>query len=168
MVIFDLDQTLVDSRIAESMRQSRKWSKVYELIPQFSVYENISTLLEGLNDNDIATAIVTSSPASYGSRVVNYWSLGIRNLVAYHDTARRKPYPDPIFLAMERANVEPQQTFHIGDLASDTIAAKNAGVVSIGALWGTADPDKLIDSNPDFCFETVLELHQFLADQLFL
>ncbi len=167
MVIFDLDQTLIDSRIAEPMRRARDWSNVYDLIPRFSVYEGILTLLEDLQDNDIATAIVTSSPASYGRRVIAHWGLGIHNLVAYHDTARRKPHPDPIILAIERANIEPRRTFHVGDLANDTIAARNAGVVSIGALWGAEDPDALMDSNPEYCFETVSEMHEILADRLF-
>ena len=34
-VIFDLDQTLIDSSIAETERKRRNWKGVYELIPKF-------------------------------------------------------------------------------------------------------------------------------------
>mgnify|MGYP001456981473 FL=1 len=38
-IIFDLDQTLVDSNIAKSYRSARNWNTVYSLIPKFVLYE---------------------------------------------------------------------------------------------------------------------------------
>ena len=167
MVIFDLDQTLIDSRIAESKRRARKWGDVYRLIPSFSVYEGICPLIEDLQHNDIPIAVVTSSPRTYCERVITHWSLEIPICVGYHDTTFRKPHPDPINRAMEIAGMDPDQVVHIGDLARDTIAAKAAGVAAIGALWGAVDADSLIRSNPQCCFGTVADLHEYLAQQFF-
>jgi hypothetical protein len=49
-VLINLDLTLVDSRIAESVRRSRRWLAVYEMIPRFTRYEEGSELLAELSE----------------------------------------------------------------------------------------------------------------------
>lgn len=83
-------------------------------------------------------------------------------MVAYHDTQKHKPSPDPIFKAIENAGVQKGSVFHVGDMASDTEAAKAAGVTSLGALWGSLDPVSLRCSGPDHIFSDVGELSEFL------
>ena len=44
-IIFDLDQTLVDSNVAKPYRSAHNWSIVYSLIPKFILYTVIVSLL---------------------------------------------------------------------------------------------------------------------------
>ena len=64
-IIFDLDQTLVDSRHIEHLRRSRQWSIVYQKIPAILAYDGINEVLSVTRDNGIKLAIVSSSPSSY-------------------------------------------------------------------------------------------------------
>jgi len=165
MVIFDLDQTLIDSRIAGPERQARNWSGVYKLIPHFTVYDGVLELLCGLRDRGVPHTIVTSTPRPYCEKVVDHWGFEIpRNLmVCYHDTRAHKPSPEPILLGLQKLGARSGEGAHVGDDEKDTPAAKAAGVTAIGALWGAVDAEGLSASSPDQLFQTVGELEQYLS-----
>jgi phosphoglycolate phosphatase-like HAD superfamily hydrolase len=162
MIIFDLDQTLIDSSTAEPLRKKRKWGQVYSLIPLLKPYPGINALMSELHSQGITLGIVTSSPRIYCTKVVDQWGWPISNIVAYHDTAKHKPDPEPILMAIQKAGNVKEDHFYVGDMAADTHAAKAAGVTSLGALWGSSNPEGLRQSAPDFLFSTVAELNDFL------
>ena len=89
-VIFDLDQTIIDSRIAQAERTSRNWKNAYELIPSMRPYKDIVNLIHELLKQGIEVAVVTSSPRPYCERILNW--LGITGVVTvcYHDTEKHK------------------------------------------------------------------------------
>lgn len=45
-VIFDVDQTLVDTSCLEHERHICNWSQVYQLIPQARLFEGLEEVLE--------------------------------------------------------------------------------------------------------------------------
>ena len=165
--IFDLDQTIVDSSIAEEFRKNRDWQKVYELIPDFTIYDGMRGLIDAIVSKGYYISIVTASPATYCQKVIEHFKLPITITVCYHDTARRKPYPDPILLASEKMGIKPNKIISIGDRDIDIIASKAASVYCIGALWGTEESErnKLISSNPNLIFNTPKELVNFLISK---
>ncbi len=165
MIIFDLDQTLIDSSTAEPLRKKRKWSQVYSLIPSLKPYPGVNALISELQAQGASMAIVTSSPRTYCAKITDQWRWPISNIVAYHDTDKHKPDPEPILKAMQYGGGTKDDTYHIGDMAADTLAANAAGVASLGALWGSLDPVGLRQSAPDFLFSTVAELSGFLLER---
>jgi phosphoglycolate phosphatase-like HAD superfamily hydrolase len=167
-VLIDLDLTLIDSRVAEPMRKARRWPAVYEMIPEFTPYEGISDLMAELIAKEVAICVVTSSPKPYCERVVKHFKWEGIEMVCYHDTARRKPYPDPIQLGLRKLGVRRVEAISIGDDPRDTAAAKAAGVFSIGALWGALDRAALIESRPDALCKTVAELRNIVFTRLSL
>jgi len=162
MVIFDLDLTLVDSRSVLKYQQSGKWQLVFANVPKIMPYEGVPEILSNLRKCDIPIAIVTSSPDMYCKAIARHQGWHIDIVVGYHDTKRRKPHPDPINLALRRANVAPGNAVHIGDRPADTEAAKAAGVFSIGALWGATDTESLRNSEPDLLCQAVVDLADYL------
>ncbi|KHF28368.1 HAD family hydrolase [Paenibacillus sp. 3LSP] len=164
-VIFDLDQTLIDSSAAEPLRRAREWSRVYNMIPQLLPFPGINDMLKLLDQKNIPYSIVTSSPSSYCSRVIHYWKWKVHSTVCYHDTQRRKPHPDPMNLAVTKLGVPKELVVSVGDDARDVEAAKSAGIISVGALWGAENKSELLASSPDFLFDKVDQLVQFLNDR---
>lgn len=162
MVIFDLDLTLVDSRSVLKYQQSRQWRSVFAKVPEIEPYEGTSEILARLRDFRIPIAIVTSSPDQYCKAIARHHDWHIDIVIGYHNTKRRKPHPDPINLALQRACVAPENAVHIGDRPEDTVAARAAGVFSIGALWGSADAEALRNSEPDMLCQTVADLADYL------
>jgi len=101
-IIFDLDQTLVNSQSIEHLRRARNWSIVYQSVPSILAYDGIDEILTLARENYVKLAIVSSAPSSYVQRVVRHYGWLFDATVCYHDTIRHKPYPEPFFDATSK------------------------------------------------------------------
>jgi|LauGreDrversion4_2_1035121.scaffolds.fasta_scaffold13110_3 HAD superfamily hydrolase (TIGR01549 family) len=165
--IFDLDQTLIDSRNLEYYRDLRDWKTVNSMIDQsqFKSYEKIDEILITLKNRNFKIGLVTSSPASYANRIINKLNWKFDTLVCYHDTSLKKPNPDPILKALDNLNiskVEHENVFSFGDRDIDIIASKKAGVKSVACIWGTENAENLKKSNPDYIINYPEEILKFI------
>ena len=165
-VIFDLDQTLIDSSIAVDYRKPGKWPMAYSLIPDFPTYEGVIDIVNFLNANNVPICIVTSSPSKYCGLVLDHHKIEIANRVCYHDTTLRKPCPHPILKAAELINLNPSQIISIGDDAKDIIASNSAGVFSVAVTWGAVNLPELLASKPSAVCENAEQLKDLLISRL--
>lgn len=157
-VIFDLDQTLIDTSIALQYREARTWNKVYELIPRFKLYEGIADVIHYLSKENIPYCIVTASPSSYCQKVCTHWGINNSYTVCYHDTSKRKPHPDPINLAITRMRANIKQVISFGDRDIDIIASNTAGVISVACMWGCEDKEAIKKASPNYIIEHPSEI----------
>lgn len=160
-VIFDLDQTIVDSSTSEIYRNSRQWSKVYDLIPQFTLFNGIKELISELKSKRYKIAIVTTSPSIYTERVLNHFDISYNMKVCYHDVAKRKPFPDQYNKVIEELQLTSALTYTLGDRSIDIEAAHRANIISCACYWGTNEKDLLDKSLPNHKFETVKDAREF-------
>jgi len=80
-------------------------------------------------------------------------------VVAYEDTERHKPDPDPVLHAIDRLGGAPEQTAYVGDSPFDVQAAKSAGAFSVAVGWGGIHPDeRLLAEEPDAFVRSLAEL----------
>ncbi len=79
-------------------------------------------------------------------------------VVTYEDTDLHKPAPDPVLLAMQRLNANPETTLMVGDSQYDIQAAQNAGITAIGVSWSVKGAAFLKQYNPDFLINDIREL----------
>ena len=135
LVLFDLDMTLVDTSMLESLRSQRKWSEVYKRIPETRLlydpkkdYELQDLMKWGPKDR---AGIVTSSPRTYAQKICNYHNIHMPVLCAYHDTRNHKPHPEPIYYACEQVGVDPKRATYIGDSIDDMRSILSAGGVGV-------------------------------------
>lgn len=134
-IIFDLDQTLIDSSSIESLRKSRQWSKIMQnlhLLPQSSL---IVTLIQKLALENVKIGIITNSPRMYAEAVLKALSIKYDSLVAYHDVSKIKPHPEPFNLMLKLLNLLPNECISVGDHDNDILASQRAGVSVIGVNW---------------------------------
>jgi pyrophosphatase PpaX len=79
--------------------------------------------------------------------------------VGAEDTARHKPNPDPLLLALERLGASADDAVYVGDSPFDIQAAKAAGVGSVAVTWGRIHSrERLEREEPDAVVDTVEEL----------
>jgi len=135
-IIFDLDDTLVNTSMLLEMRKSRAWSTVYNNIHQTKIFDGIADLLSDLRDV-YEMGIVTSSPRKYAEKVVAFHKLNIRVLTAYHDTQLHKPNPSPIIHGCNQLDINVNEVLSIGDDIKDVEASNKAGANSVFASWGS-------------------------------
>ena len=165
-MIFDFDQTLVDTSSLASLRTARRWSEVNRRARSLSPYCGITRLFEDLRDRNQSLAIVTTSPSMVAEGFVAKYDWPIELVIGYHQVSRRKPDPEGLLLALARCDAEASTSFHVGDRPEDTVASHRAGVVAIGAGWGCEDIDELSDSSPDHLFMSISELRIFFESIL--
>lgn len=132
-LILDLDQTMVDSRCAKTLRSQRDWRSVDLLIPRFIVAPGA---IELGRIEDLKIAVVTKSPATYARKVLQHFGIRSDALVGYHDASPRKPHPAPTAKALELLNLSPHDVWAAGDHADDLLSARAAG---ISVLIGVTD-----------------------------
>jgi HAD superfamily hydrolase (TIGR01549 family) len=162
MVIFDFDQTLVDTSPVEALRAARQWRDVMAQAPKLLVYDGIGELLAELHTNGRKLAIVTKSPDMVPKAFIKQHKWPIDIVVGYHQVRKRKPDPEGLLLAMHQAGASAKETFHVGDQPEDTEASRAAQVGAIGSAWGIANKAALEASKPDRIFDTVTGLRAFL------
>ena len=69
-----------------------------------------------------------------------------------------KPAPDGIFEIAEITKVPLSETVYAGDMKADILTAKNAGIASVGCLWGFGRMEDLIALGADFLISEPREL----------
>ena len=149
-VIFDLDQTLIDSNFLEPLRKERRWSEIYMKIPQIKKYAGVEQVFTYLREKKINIALVSSSPKPYMTKICQHFGWNFDCLVGYHDTTKHKPHPEPLLFAANALGINPSECWSIGDLPKDIEAAKQANMTAVAAMWGTFESEEVERAMPDF------------------
>ncbi|WP_438026356.1 HAD family hydrolase [Sorangium sp. So ce233] len=136
-VIFDLDDTLVDTATIRHHREARRWPQALAGVSATRIYDGIAHALAGLAERGVRVAIVTTSPGHYARRVLEHHGIGYAALIAYHD-AKPKPAPDPCRLALERLGVLAENAIGVGDAYKDAASYRAAGIRAYAAGWSAA------------------------------
>ena len=166
MIIFDFDQTLVDTSSVEDLRASRNWKAVMAQASKLPAYAGINELIQRLHQAGQTIAIVTKSPDMVPKAFIKAHRWPIDIVVGYHQVKNRKPHPEGLLLAMSKAGALPKETYHVGDQPQDTEASQGADVIAVGAAWGCADKSKLEASKPDVLFSSIAELREYFCAEL--
>jgi pyrophosphatase PpaX len=103
-----------------------------------TVYPGIFDLLASLHARGLPTGIVTSKARISAAPSFARFLLDreMSAVVVEDDTARHKPHPDPLLHAARLLDLPPAACWYIGDSTHDMIAARAAGMTTIGAAWG--------------------------------
>ena len=133
-LLFDLDNTLVDSLFLKPLRDARRWPVVYERIEAVSAFPGIAEVWHVLRERGAYLGVVTHSPRPYATRVLDHVGLVPDKLTAYHDLRRRlKPSPYGYELCCDGCPA--RVGVAIGDERADLLAADAFGCQGVYAGW---------------------------------
>jgi len=109
-----------------------------EYLPRVRPFSAVPDLLERVRDGGFQIAVASSAKKD---EVENYLDIaGIAELVdlktSSDDVEESKPAPDIFELVLKNLNLAGAQAVAIGDTPYDAIAARKAGVATIGVLCG--------------------------------
>ncbi|MDW8114496.1 MAG: HAD-IA family hydrolase [candidate division WOR-3 bacterium] len=116
------------------------------------------TLLE-LIKRGLKLAVVSDAPKLQAYLRLCY--LGFLNyfdcVVAYEDTLKKKPDPEPFLLVLKRLNLKPEEMIMVGDWRErDIIGAKLVGMKTAFARYGDTFNTK--ESNADYDLNDIIEI----------
>lgn len=78
------------------------------------------------------------------------------------DTAKKKPHPAPLRLALKKMELEPRCCVYVGDAPQDVEMARSAGVLAIGVLGPFPTEKRLRAAKPEFLLRSLEELPDVL------
>ncbi len=127
-----------------------RWIACYETEPG-ALVDGAREGLERLAAAGLGLGVVSSGD---GPRVrAEMESLGVTGLfevaVCGGETARRKPHPEPLLVALERMGVRPAECAYVGDSPEDVAMARSAGAFAVGIPGGFPNRAALAASEPD-------------------
>jgi pyrophosphatase PpaX len=123
-------------------------------------YDDVPNVIAALADRGHQMAVVTSKASPIAHQSLAFVGLDhfFPVVVGYDDTARHKPDPEPVRVALSRLGVSPDDAVFVGDSPHDILAGNGADVMTIAALWGPFDRETLADARPDHFIECMAEL----------
>lgn len=132
------------------------------------LFDGIAELLDQLEATGFQWGIVTNKAENLSFPLFKHYGLYERSVanICGDTAARAKPFPDPLFLAAQHAQVRPEDCIYIGDDERDIIAGKAAGMKTIAIAYGywpdtTTIPDwnaDIIVDSPQTLFAAILTL----------
>lgn len=128
-------------------------------------YEGIDNVLDKLKSKDIKLAIVSNKPHEYVEGIVKkYFNNKIEYVYGHRKGYNTKPDPVTINEVIERLKINKKNTIYIGDSNVDIKTAQNAGIKSIGVLWGFRGEEELRKEGADYIVANSKELLSILID----
>lgn len=119
-------------------------------------------LLAQLVDTGIRLALVTSKTRMELNPTLQRHPLQryARVIVTADSTTRPKPYPDPVYLALQHLQLPAADVLFVGDSPYDLQSGRAAGVRTGAATWGPHARAVLEAEAPDHLFRTFGEIRR--------
>ena len=157
------EQPLDQETATELIRIFRAYYQTYEE-STLKVFPEIPHVLEILNKRKVPCFVVSSKKTAVVKR-----NLAAQDLVAFFEeiigsdaVTHYKPHPEGINKVVAHYQFDPTKTIMIGDAIFDIQMGKAAGVNTIAVTWGSHDPKKLAEENPDALVDAPREILDFL------
>jgi phosphoglycolate phosphatase-like HAD superfamily hydrolase len=163
-VLFDLDDTLVDTEHLRAFRDQGDWGQITaSVISKIKPFDGVPELLNRLTLAGFKIAIVSTSPRWYAEKILKNLGLPYDALVASWDTKWGKPDRAPSKLALERlGHQSPSPSFVVGDRCIDIASGDQECDWTIGASWATKNLRDLMLSYPKFLAKSPAEVGEII------
>ena len=142
----------------------KAYDALYEADPLYETapYDGVLDLLDTLKEKGFTLAVLSNKPDNVTQDVVRLF-FGDRFDIIAGQKKGVSPKPDPagVYLIPDDLKMTADESYFIGDTYVDITTGKNAGIESIGVLWGFRDRDELEGAGADHIVskaEEILEI----------
>jgi HAD superfamily hydrolase (TIGR01509 family) len=149
----------------EAALQQRHGELFRELLPERRPLPGAVQLLRDLREGGITYGIATSGRRPEIDGSLTALELPSETVVVDRgDVRRAKPAPDLFLQCQERLGVPPSDCYVIGDAVWDLLAARRAGMLSVGLLSGGYGEDELVRAGAFRVYQDAAELRGSLDE----
>lgn len=125
-----------------------------------TLYQDVKKSLRMLKSLGYRLAIITNKNTAFTQPILQ--DLGILDLfellISGDTLSQKKPHPAQLHYALEQLKASAEQCVMIGDSKNDILAAKAAGVSSVGLTYGYNYGEDINQYQPQWCFDSFAEL----------
>ncbi|MEG2071439.1 MAG: HAD family hydrolase, partial [Bacteroidales bacterium] len=128
-------------------------------------YKGIVEVMEQLQKQGIKMAVASNKVEEAMGSLMQYYFPTIRFAI-YHGQRQgipTKPDPQIVYDILEETAITQEETLYVGDTAVDMQTATNAGLRSIGVLWGFRDREELEENDATVIIEKPEELLEWVT-----
>jgi len=142
----DVEQTTLDAAMPIFMHHYQE-----NLEKHSALYSDVHQVLQTLFDAGFKLAVVTNKPYRFTMPLLNAFGINdFFSLVLGGDTlAKMKPDPLPLQHLLHEWQLDKEALLMVGDSKNDILAAKAAGIASIGLTYGYNYGEDIGLSGPD-------------------
>ena len=129
-----------------------------------TVFDGLKEALDKIKAIGIKLAIVSNKP-DYAAKTVVNSLYGENYFVSVNGQKQGEPLkPDPrvVLDMLKEQNVKKEECLYIGDTSVDMKTGKNAGIFTIGVLWGFRGREELTENGADIVIEKPAELYDYV------
>ena len=153
------------SAMEEEALQRRHGELFRQLLPERRPLPGAIELISFLRLNTILFGIATSGRRPEINASLDVLGIGNETVVVERgDVARAKPEPDLFLACQQRLGVGVSDCYVIGDAVWDLLAARRAGMLSVGLLSGGYGEDELSRAGAFRVYRDPAELHRSLDE----
>jgi pyrophosphatase PpaX len=143
-----------------------KWKEAEDLWLRY-YGQDLSPLVSGahqalieLNSRGYCLGVVTSGSQSRVLQEIDALEIAglFEVVVCNEDVSEKKPNPEGLEKAMKLLDKRPEVCCYIGDSADDVEMGKRAKIRTIGILSRYPGSQRLADTKPDFCLESITQI----------
>lgn len=155
-----------DINPAEEEALQRRHGELFsQLLPERRPLPGAVELIRFLRSNGILFGIATSGRRPEINASLDALGIGEGTVVVERgDVVRAKPEPDLFLACQQRLGVAVNDCYVIGDAVWDLLAARRAGMLSIGLLSGGYGEDELSQAGAFRVYRDPAELHRSLDE----
>ena len=131
---------------------------------QVKPYDGILQLLDSLKEQGVKLAVLSNKPHAETVSVVEtlFGRECFDCIQGQKADVAIKPSPEGVYQILNQLKVKGADILYLGDTATDMKTGKNAGVLTVGALWGFRDRAELKEGGADAIIDYQLQLLEYL------
>lgn len=135
-------------------------------IDKTTVYPHMQDTLKELAENGVILAVATNKPQDFARKIISVLLPDIPFVKILGGCNERPKKPDSaIIYEILSPLSKDNKVYMIGDSNVDIQTAKNAGVTSIGCLWGFRSRQELEAEGADFIVESAEEIKSIILGE---
>ena len=123
-------------------------------------YEGILTLLETLQERNIAMAVASNKYQAGVEKLVNHFFSNIKFVatLGQRTDIPVKPNPQIVYDILNKIKVDNSEVLYVGDTNVDMQTAKNANLIVCGVSWGMRPVEELQAFKPTYIIDKPSEI----------
>lgn len=139
------------------------WVEVYKK-QKAKLFPGVKKFLIKIKYGHLLGLVTGGSSGRLKEELRDYGLNGIFDvIITSEDCYKKKPDPEPLRICAKKLDIQPKDCLYVGDMNSDIIAAKNAGMISVVVNWGYLNDSELHKFSPDIIVKSLDELEDIIA-----
>lgn len=153
-------RSLIERALPVEAREGRIIDKVVSTMMEYysihctdhtELYPGIEPLVKEAKDRGLKLAVFSNKPHPFTEIIVNRLLPGMMDMIqGYTCEELKKPNPAEVLRICRDLSLSVSDVLYVGDSDVDIITAKNAGMRSVGVLWGFRGESELRKAGADY------------------